>query len=309
MPVPRKTPLRSATSRARAEGPAPAPFLKWAGGKRSLLPRLLPLVPRTMQTYYEPFLGGGALFFALSAANLAAPLPFRAAVLADRNEELIWCYRAVRDDVDGVIRALDRHRYDSDHYYRVREQNVARLGDAARAARMIFLNRTGYNGLYRVNSSGQFNVPFGRHRSPRIADPERLRLASATLERARLEVGDFASIVAGAGVADFIYFDPPYAPVSATSYFTAYSEGRFGVPEQARLAELVRELGQRGVPALLSNSYCAATRTLYRGLPSKKVEVRRAINSVASRRGPVTEILVRSFEYPLTGPAQDPRPA
>ena len=307
MPVPRKAPIRLATPPpavgrpVAADSRVPAPFLKWAGGKRSLLPRLLPLIPRSMETYYEPFLGGGAVFFALSAAGPGGAPPFRAAVLADRNEELIRCYRAVRDDVDGVLAALGRHRYDSDHYYRVRDMNVATLDDAARAARTIFLNRTGYNGLYRVNSSGQFNVPFGRYRSPRLADPPRLLLASAALARAELRVDDFSTVVAKARPNDFVYFDPPYVPVSATAKFTAYSEGRFGPPEQERLARLLRELGQGGVRALLSNSHCAATRALYRGLPTKKVEVRRAINSVASRRGPVTEILVRSFAYPLGG--------
>jgi DNA adenine methylase len=252
------------------------PFLKWAGGKRALLDRILPRVPERIGTYFEPFLGGGAVFF-----ELARQGRFRRAVLADRNEELIHCYRAIRSDVGAVIRALGRHRYDPDSYYRVRDSDPARLSLASRAARTIYLNKTGYNGLYRVNSAGRFNVPFGRHRvPPRLCDPERLQEVARALENVELSSEDFESAV------------------SATAYFTAYSRSGFDEQDQRRLAKALRALGDRGVPALLSNSDCAVTRRLYRGLPRQRVEVRRAINSVAERRGPVPELLVKSFPYP-----------
>jgi DNA adenine methylase len=269
-----------------------APFLKWAGGKRSLLPFLLPFVPNRIDTYYEPFLGGGALFFEL--ANLDC---FRWAVLADTNEELIRCYRAIQKDVAGVIGALARHEHNQRHYYKVRDQNPALQSDSERAARTIFLNRSGYNGLYRVNRAGEFNVPFGRYSRPPVVDLERLRLAAGALQKARLLVGDFEEAVAGAGPGDFVYFDPPYVPVSRTSSFTGYAPSGFTAAEQTRLAGLLRRLGEAKVKAVLSNSDCPTTRRLYRGLRPTTVHARRAINSNAARRGPVAELIVRSFVY------------
>ena len=269
-----------------------APFLKWAGGKRSLLPLLLPIVPGQIRTYFEPFLGGGALFFELARLGR-----FESAILADRNEELIDCYRAIQNDVEGVIRALQRHNYDEKHYYKVRDQDPTRQSSSVRAARTIFLNRSGYNGLYRVNRAGQFNVPFGRYHKPRIANVERLRVVAIALRKVDLVVGDFQDVVKNAGPLDFVYLDPPYVPVSATATFTAYSRRGFGDEDQERLAALLRDLGEAKVRALLSNSDCPKTRKLYRKLPQKTVEVRRAINSVATKRGPVRELIVRSFAY------------
>jgi DNA adenine methylase len=270
-----------------------APFLKWAGGKRQLVPDLLRLAPKAIETYFEPFVGAGALFFALHSAGR-----FRRAVLADRNPELIDCYKALRDDVDGVIGALKRMEPDQDTYYRIRAQDPATLDLSDRAARMIYLNKVGFNGLYRVNSGGQFNVPFGRHRRPQICHEPRLRAAARALAgNVELVCRDFAETVQRARPGDFVYFDPPYVPVSATAYFTAYARTPFGPDEQSRLAETLRGLGQKEVAALLSNSDCAATRRLYAGLRPRKVQVRRAINSVATRRGPVGELLVKSFRF------------
>jgi DNA adenine methylase len=269
-----------------------APFLKWAGGKRSLLPFLLPLVPGRIETYFEPFLGGGALFFELAKLDR-----FRKAVLADTNDELIRCYRAIQHDVAGVIRALARHKYNQQHYYKVRDQNPALQSDSDRAARTIFLNRSGYNGLYRVNRAGEFNVPFGRYQRPRLVDVNRLQLAAGALQKARLVVADFEKVVTGAQPDDFVYFDPPYVPISRTSSFTAYAQSGFSSADQTRLAELLRRLGQAKVKAVLSNSDCPTTRDLYRGLRPMTVNVRRAINSNAARRGPVSELIVRSFAY------------
>lgn len=278
------------------------PFLKWAGGKRQLVPRLLDLAPARIDTYYEPFMGGAALFFALATRGR-----FARAVLSDTNEELVGCYRAIQEDVDAVIAALrsPKYRNNATHYYRVRDRDVSKMSGPERAARIIFLNRCGYNGLYRVNSKGLFNVPFGRYRNPLICDEERLRAVARALRKTKVKIlrADFQEALAKAGPADFVYLDPPYVPVSRTSSFTAYAAGSFGVREQERLAEALRELGRRKVAALLSNSQCAETERLYHGLDSEVVQVRRAINSDARRRGPVGEILVRSFAYPVARPA------
>jgi DNA adenine methylase len=271
----------------------PSPFLKWAGGKRQLLTRILRNVPTTMGTYYEPFIGGGAVFFGLVANGHQ----FQRAVLGDANDELIRCYGAIKRDVAAVIDALRPHVYDRDHYYDVRATDPAKLSDAARAARLIYLNRCGYNGLYRVNRSGLYNVPFGRYKDPVICDAPKLRAVSRALRRVRLVHGDFATTLRGAGGDDFVYLDPPYVPLSATSSFTAYAKTPFDAAAQERLAETLRELGAKKVRALLSNSDCVETRRLYHPLPSEKVPVRRAINSVAAGRGAVGELLVRSFDF------------
>jgi DNA adenine methylase len=271
-----------------------APFLKWAGGKRQLVERILAVVPSTVDTYYEPFVGGGAVFFALAAEKERR---FRHAVLADANAELVTCYRAIKADVDAVIDLLATYRYDRDFFYELRARRPDRLAPAARAARLIYLNRCGYNGLYRVNSRGLFNVPFGRYKDPRICDPPRLRAVAAALRDADIERRDFEKTVAPATTRDFVYLDPPYVPVSRTSSFTGYAERGFGPDEQSRLASALRRLGEAGVPALLSNSDCRTTRALYRGLPVTKVLVGRAINSVAERRGAVAELLVKSFRF------------
>jgi DNA adenine methylase len=272
---------------------SPSPFLKWAGGKRQLLARILDSVPERMGTYFEPFVGGGAVFFGLVARGRR----FRRAVLGDANEELIRCYTAIRDDVGAVIRVLGRHRYDRDLYYEVRARDPGTLSDASRAARLIYLNRCGYNGLYRVNRKGQFNVPFGRYKDPVICDAPRLRAAALALADVKLVHGDFERTLRGAGSGDFVYLDPPYVPLSPTSSFTAYAKTPFDAAEQARLARVLRDLGAREVRALLSNSDCLETRQLYDELVSEPVPVRRAINSVAAGRGSVGELLVKSFAY------------
>src|ERR1700690_875080 len=166
------------------------PIVKWAGGKTRLLPSLTPLVPRKMRTYVEPFAGGAALFFSLAGST---PPPFERAVLCDANTELVACYRAVKRDVDAVIEALGAYRYDQALYYETRDRDTADMSDTERAARLIFLNRTCYNGLWRVNAKGKFNVPFGRYRDPRICDPDALRAASRALAKATVRSGDFLS--------------------------------------------------------------------------------------------------------------------
>jgi DNA adenine methylase len=283
---------RSPNARARApalsrgakrHGAELAPFLKWAGGKRQLLDAILRRVPDPIDTYYEPFLGGGAVFFALSNRNT-----FRKAVISDRNSDLIDTYRGIRDHVEEVIRLLGKMPYDRDFYYREREKNPSLLSRAERAARIIYLNRTCYNGLYRVNRRGRFNVPFGRYKQPTILD-------EPLLKRVSIRKADFSRAVAKAGPADFVYFDPPYYPLSDTACFTAYDNCPFGPEEQERLARLIRDLKNRRVRALLSNSDVKGTRKLYRGLRLERVLANRPINSRADRRGPITELLVRNY--------------
>jgi len=268
-----------------AEPDRATPLLKWAGGKRQLEGVILERLPPVIETYYEPFVGGGAIFFALAAERR-----FRRAVLSDQNSELIETYVAVRDDVDAVLGELSNLPYSEADYYRIRASAPRKA--ARRAARMIYLNRAGYNGLYRVNRAGKFNVPFGRYDAPNICDEGRLRAVCRALAGVELVVTDFAHVLESAKRGDAVYFDPPYAPVSATARFAEYHKLPFGADEQARLAEVFHDLGRRGVAALLSNSDVALTRKLFRGFDIKTVPARRNINSKADARGPVAEILV-----------------
>jgi len=267
----------------------PRPFLKWAGGKGRLIEQYQPYFPSHIDTYYEPFLGGGAIFFHLSAR-------IKRAVLADINPELVNVYCCVRDRVDCLIEQLQDHqrRHGHSHYYAVRQQH--HLPPVARAARLIYLNKTCYNGLYRENSKGQFNVPMGRYKMPNICNPEGLRAASQALQVARIEVWPFEQILSWAGDAgDFVYFDPPYHPISATSNFTAYNRYAFSAEDQRRLQHTFARLAWRGVHSMLSNSDCAFIRELYQGFAIHTIHASRSINSNARRRGQITEVLVTSY--------------
>lgn len=268
-------------------GSAARPVLKWAGGKRQLQGRILENLPTSIDTYFEPFVGGGAIFFALAAEGR-----FKRAVLGDRNADLVDVYQALIQDVEGVIRLLRKFRYEETEYYRVREQRPRSL--AARAARLIYLNKTGYNGLYRVNRSGQFNVPFGRHKSPLICDEDNLRAAATALSRAEVVTDDFEAICRDAGSNDAVYFDPPYLPISKTSNFTAYDPHPFGIDEHERLAQVFERLEASGVCTVLSNSYTEQTRKIFGRFKYERVPVKRPINSKGNLRGPVDEILVVS---------------
>jgi len=268
-------------------GSAARPVLKWAGGKRQLQHQILDELPTSIDTYFEPFVGGGAIFFALAAEGR-----FKRAVLGDRNADLVAVYHALTQDVEGVIRLLRKFRYSETEYYRVREQRPRSL--TARAARLIYLNKTGYNGLYRVNRSGQFNVPFGRHKSPLICDEDNLRAAASALSRAEIVTEDFEAICRDAGPSDAVYLDPPYLPVSKTSNFTAYDPHPFGIDEHERLAQVFERLERRGVCTVLSNSCTEQTRKIFGRFQYKRVPVKRPINSKANLRGPVDEILVVS---------------
>ena len=278
--------IRPSTARS-AGGKAPRPVLKWAGGKTHLLPRILERLPASIDTYYEPFIGGGAVFFAL-----AADKRFSRAVLSDKNQDLIDVYRALRRGAKGVIQLLEHYEYDKDTYYAARALKPANLDLNERAARLNYLNRTGYNGLYRVNRSGQFNVPFGRYVNPTICDPERLRAASRALRGVSLEVADFSELCRDARAGDAVYFDPPYVPLSHTASFTAYHREAFGEEAHKRLAECFDALRSRGVCSVLSNSNTPLTRSLFDDFPLDLVPVPRRINSKKDGRGDVMEILV-----------------
>lgn len=267
-----------------------SPFLKWAGGKSQLLPQFQRFFPKKFGRYYEPFLGGGAVFFSL------AP---RTATLSDTNEELINAYQVVRNSVEELIAVLRRRfsqKNDEENYYRIRdEMDLSRLTDVERAARLIYLNKTCFNGLYRVNRSGRFNVPFGNYSNPKICDDVNLRRASTELASASLRVCDFEEAVFKAKRGDFVYFDPPYAPLSPTSSFTSYTKDDFGETEQRRLAHVFRELDKRGVHVMLSNSPKPFIIELYRGFHTELVKATRAINSNGNGRGVIDELLVMNF--------------
>jgi DNA adenine methylase len=271
------------------------PIVKWAGGKAKLLPALLPHVPTHIRTYAEPFAGGAALFFALAGDPSRT---FERAILADQNEDLIACYRAVRDDVEALIHALADFTYDEEVYYQVRDLDPRGMSDIARGARLIYLNRTCFNGLWRVNSSGKFNVPFGRYTNPRIVDAEGLRAASKAFAKVELVVGDFASVTRDLGAGDFVYFDPPYVPLSKTAAFTAYAKGGFGQAEHERLAAEVLRLKAAGVLALLSNADTEVTRGLYRGLTMHAATANRSINARGTGRGLANELIVTTWDSP-----------
>lgn len=278
---------------AAASGPRYRPILKWAGGKSRLLEPLLDRLPRAIATYYEPFVGGGAIFFALASEGR-----FKRAVLADVNGDLIDVYRGVRKDVAAVIRLLRdyRRRHNEETYYATRERDPRTLDLVERAARLIYLNKTGYNGLYRVNRAGQFNVPFGRYANPSICDEPRLIAAAEALRRrgVSIQVADFQEVSKEAKPGDAVYFDPPYVPISRTASFTAYQRESFGAAEHQRLADTFKALTRRRVDAVLSNSYGRQTARLYRGpgIELERVFVGRPINSKSTARGNVAELIV-----------------
>lgn len=274
----------------------PAPFVKWAGGKGQLLSQFERYLPNAFGRYVEPFVGGGAVFFNLYRQGR---LSGKQAVLIDRLEELINVYRAVRDEVEGLIAELRLHepyKLDPDHFYEVRawdrQADYARRSDLERAARFVYLNRTCYNGLYRVNRRGQFNVPLGRHQNPTICDAENLRAASRALRGVTLLVGDFARCLEVAGSGDFVYLDPPYHPLSNTANFTSYTSTDFGLQDQQRLARTFRELDRRGCQIMLSNSATGSIRDLYGGYEQIEVQAVRSISCKGDERGALSELLV-----------------
>lgn len=273
--------------------PLSRPIVKWAGGKSKLLTELLPRIPTEVRTYAEPFAGGAALFFALASDPTRT---IERAILCDQNEELIAMYRAVKATPEKVIAALADYKYDEEFFYEVRDRSTDGMTDVERGARFIFLNKTCFNGLWRVNSKGKFNVPFGRYDNPRIVDEEGLVEASKALALAELRVGDFSEATKGLGGGDFVYFDPPYDPASETSDFTAYARGGFSMKDQQRLADEMRRLRGTGAMVMLSNNDTRKMRELYFDFTVHSVKAPRSINSVADKRGLARELLVTSWE-------------
>jgi DNA adenine methylase len=274
--------LELATQRIKAK-----PFIKWAGGKWQLVPLFAAHFPplQKINRYFEPFLGGAAVFF-----HLQHPRSF----LSDSNSELVELYQTVRDDVENLIEILKGHRNEETYYYRIRAQNPASLSPVQRAARFIFLNKTCYNGLYRVNSKMQFNVPFGKYKKPTLCDAEGLRAASLALQYAEIAVSDFEHAVSSAEHGDLVYFDPPYHPISKTSSFTSYTAEKFDDKEQERLARVFRDLDRRGCYVMLSNSDAPLIRELYAGFQIIEVQANRAINCKPEGRGKITELLIKN---------------
>ena len=272
----------------------PSPFLKWAGGKSSLIPELFRHVPSHFSNYYEPFLGGGAFFFALFSTGRN----FKA-VLSDVNVELIEAYKTVRDTPDELIPVLselqdeyERSTSKSSFYYEKRRWRPSSIVEST--ARLIFLNKTCYNGLYRVNSRGEFNVPFGRYKNPRILDEENLRAVSSALRatKARLRCSDYKSAISKCGKDDLVYLDPPYQPKNRTSSFTDYTPGGFSEKDQEELAQEFRRLVKTGCTVILSNSETPMTARLYGEFEPKSLTVNRPINSIASGRTGYRELLI-----------------
>jgi DNA adenine methylase len=285
---------------AIATSQAVRPFVKWAGGKGQLLPELSRRLPISFRRYHEPFLGGAALFFNLYNTDRLR----HGAVLSDYNSELVLCYQIVRDDVEALITALKQHeRYRLDRAYFMdvrgwdRQPDFAQRSPVERAARTIFLNRTCYNGLYRLNNKGQFNAPFGYYKNPLICDAENMRAASAALQSVELCVGDFGDLAERVAPGDLVYFDPPYVPVSATASFTHYTGQAFGPADQRRLAQLFDTLMERGVYVMLSNSYTPLSRELYaaHAVSTSVVYASRKINCDGRKRGQVEELIVCGY--------------
>ncbi len=278
----------------------PQPFLKWAGGKSRLIQQYLPYFPNNFETYYEPFLGGGAIYFYFYRYQTLCSLPINSgktnAFLTDINPELINAYRCVRDSVDRLIILLEKHqiRHDKDYYYQVR--SLTSGTPLERAARLIYLNKTCFNGLYRENSKGKFNVPIGKYNNPKIYHPDLLFSVSNALQSAQIEVRHFDAVLDYAKTAqDFVYFDPPYYPLSPTSNFTAYSSYSFNEKDQLKLKDTFTQLAQRGVKVMLSNSDCSFIREQYREFNIYQISAARAINSNTKKRGKIAEVLVTSY--------------
>ena len=270
-----------------------APFVKWAGGKRQLLPELLRRIPK-FTTYYEPFIGGGALFFSLQPKK---------AIINDFNRDLVNTYIAINDDVDELINSLSTYINDAEHYYKIRELDrkpeiFNKMTNIEKASRLIYLNKTCYNGLFRVNSAGEFNSPFGSYKSPNIVNETTLRAINSYFKSADITFmcGDFENALKGAKKGAFVYLDPPYDPVSASSNFTGYTNLGFGKDEQIRLKNACDKLNDKGVKFLLSNSATPFIMELYANYKIEKIPAKRIINSNALLRGNVDEVLIRNYE-------------
>lgn len=271
------------------------PFLKWVGGKKQLIPDIEKLLPKGLanRPYYEPFVGGGALFFSLQP---------KVAVINDYNEELINVYKVVKDNPEALIADLKKHKNTAEYFYEIRAVDRSplfnRLTDVQRASRVIYLNKTCYNGLYRVNNAGEFNTPFGRYANPNIVNEPVIRAVSKYLNMAKIRImnGDYSFVLEHIPANSFVYLDPPYHPISDSSNFTGYVQGGWTERDQLRLKEVCDSLNQKGVEFLLSNSSSDFIRKIYSGYNIHVVKATRAINSDSTKRGHVDEFLISNYE-------------
>ena len=271
------------------------PFTKWTGGKRQLLPVIRELIPKTYNRYFEPFVGGGALFFDLAPKD---------AVINDFNAELINCYQQIKDNPQELIEILKVHQeYNSKEYYldlrsADRDERIDMMSEVQRAARILYMLRVDFNGLYRVNSKNQFNVPYGRYKNPKIVDEELIFAISVYLNNNQLEIktGDFEKAVLDVQPGDFVYFDPPYIPLSETSAFTSYTHEGFSYDDQVRLRDTFKKLSDTGAYVMLSNSSSFLVEELYRDFNIHYVEATRTNGAKSSSRGKISEIIVTNYE-------------
>jgi len=274
------------------------PFVKWAGGKRQLIPELLKHIPKSFDNYFEPLVGGGALFFELYNLGI---LKDKKVYLFDINEELINAYKVIRDYPNELIEKLKEFKanHNKEFYYQIREldrsEGYKNLDDITKAARFIYLNKTCFNGLYRVNKKGYFNVPIGSYKNPQIIDEENILSVSITLQNTIIKHCDYKEVLNYANSNDFIYFDPPYYPLNETAYFTSYTKNDFLEKEQIELFETFETLANRNCFVLESNSDTDFINNLYKKFTIEKVLANRAINSNGNKRGKITEVLIRNY--------------
>lgn len=273
-----------------------SPIVKWVGGKRQLLPDLLPLLPRRMADYIycEPFLGGGALLFAIQPKR---------AIVNDINFDLIGLYSVVRDDVESLISELEKFKNDSDSYYSVREwdrdkEYYKNLSPLKKSARLIYLNKTCYNGLFRVNNAGEFNTPFGNYKNPNIVNAPTLRAVNRYFSTNNIDftAHDYTHVLENLPTKTFVYLDPPYDPVSDTANFTGYTKGGFGKEAQIKLRKQCDELDRRGIKFMLSNSATDFIKEQYSAYQIRELSAKRNINSIGNKRGDVPEVVVTNYE-------------
>lgn len=270
-----------------------APVVKWVGGKRQLLSEITPLIPKRFTSYCEPFLGGGAVLFSVQPSR---------AIVNDLNEDLIAVYEVIRDDVEALVAELKKHENTPEYFYEIRDMDRNKelyqsLTKVERASRLIYLNKTCFNGLFRVNSLGEFNSPFGHYKNPNIVNEPVLKAVNKYLVSSNITFysEDFAVTLDRIGKGGFVYLDPPYDPVSDTASFTGYNKGGFARTEQIRLKQCCDDLTRRGVKFVLSNSATDFIKDLYKDYNISVVQAKRAVNSDASKRGLVEEVLIRNY--------------
>ena len=275
----------------------PKPFVKWAGGKRQLIPILNQNLPESFGMYYEPFLGGGALLF-----HILTDKNGQKCSISDLNSDLVLAYTTIRDRIDALITSLKNHeknyqKNSESYYYSIRESNPR--SEIEKTSRLIFLNRTCFNGLYRVNSKGKFNVPLGKYSNPNIVNEENLRAVSHILQSSRISIKcrDFEAVLRDAKRGDLVYFDPPYQPVSSTANFTSYTNKDFTYDDLTRLSELCLKLDSRGCKILLSNSDSKEVSDIFAKSPWKitRIEANRSINSNSKKRTGHFELLIKNY--------------